>query len=67
MQSALVSVPVSGQSGAIDLPVAALANTTRTLNSLTADDFMTVGFYNIDSRHNFVLVANDPHKYYFHQ
>jgi len=64
-KSVLVPVPPTGQAGIINLPVTGLARSDKTLNDLSAADFITIGFYNIDQWNNVLSVGNGTHKYYF--
>lgn len=62
--SALVPVPDSG-SGELDLAISGTLNNDKSISSLTAEDFFTVGFYSFDLYGNGNSLANDAHKYYF--
>ncbi|MCL5261885.1 MAG: lamin tail domain-containing protein [Patescibacteria group bacterium] len=61
---ALVPVPGVG-SGRIILETSGILNSDKTMETLTASDFFTIGFYEFDLYGNGVLLANDGHKYYF--
>ncbi|MDP3015161.1 MAG: lamin tail domain-containing protein [bacterium] len=58
---------LAGDKNDISLPITALVGTNlnKTLNDLTIDDFITLGFYNIDPWGNIIPIGNDAYKYYF--
>ncbi len=62
---ALVPVPPSGQPGSVNLPITGLSNVSRLLSNLNSSDYITIGFYSVDSRGNVSLIGNDTNKYYF--
>lgn len=64
-KSSLFPAPEIGAGGSFTFPINELYNTERELGELTEDDYITVGFYGIDSHGNTTNIANDAHRYYF--
>ncbi|MFH1188381.1 MAG: lamin tail domain-containing protein [bacterium] len=51
--------------GNISLRIQGITGNETSLDSLTSDDYITLGFYTVDGWGNISIIGSDTHKYYF--